>query len=86
MLAELAEAQRCMETKLECPHLTEAARSYIASAYARLQTTATEWAQFKDAQMEITREMLVELRAEVRAAIASLKTRDHEIAKTEPAA
>jgi stearoyl-CoA desaturase (delta-9 desaturase) len=80
LLAELAEAQRHMETKLECPHLTVAAREYIASAYARLQATATEWAQFKDAQMEITREMLAELRQEVRAAMASVRLRDHELA------
>jgi stearoyl-CoA desaturase (delta-9 desaturase) len=76
LLAELAEAQRHMETKLECPHLTTAAREYIASAYARLQATATEWAQFKDAQMEITREMLAELRQEVRVAMASLRHHD----------
>ena len=80
LLAELAEAQRRMETKLECPHLTLAARAYIANAYARLQATAAEWAQFKDAQMEITREMLAELREEVRAAVASLRLREHEIA------
>jgi stearoyl-CoA desaturase (delta-9 desaturase) len=82
LLAELAEAQRHMETKLECPHLTTAAREYIASSYARLQATATEWAQFKDAQMEITREMLAELREEVRAAMASLRLRDHELPAT----
>ena len=86
LLAELGEVQRRMETKLECPHLTDAARAYIAQSYARLQATAAEWAQFKDAQMEITREMLVELRAEVRAAFASLKARDHEVAGAEPAA
>ena len=80
LLAELAEAQRRMETKLECPHLPEAARAYFAAAYARLQTTAAEWAQFKDAQIEITREMLAELRTEVRAAVESLRLRDHEIA------
>ena len=79
LLAELAEAQRHMETKLECPHLTTAAREYMASAYARLQATAAEWAEFKDAQIEITREMLAELREEVRAALDSLRLRDHEI-------
>lgn len=76
LLAELAEAQRHMETKLECPHLPVAAREYIANAYARLQATAAEWAQFKDAQMEITREMLAELREEVRAAVASLRAHE----------
>src|ERR1700730_698141 len=32
LLAELAEAQRRLETKLECPMLTAAARAYLASA------------------------------------------------------
>ena len=75
-----------METKLECPHLTDAARAYFTRTYARLQATAAEWAQLKAAQMEINREMLAELSAEVRAAIASLKLRDHELADAEPAA
>jgi stearoyl-CoA desaturase (delta-9 desaturase) len=86
LLAELAEAQRRMETKLECPHLTDAAREYFANSYARLQATAAEWAQFKEAQMEVTREMLAELREEVRAAIESLRTPEHEIVATSSAA
>jgi stearoyl-CoA desaturase (delta-9 desaturase) len=86
LLAELGEAQRRMETKLECPHLTDGARAYFTSAYARLQATAAEWAQLKSAQMEITREMMGELREEVRRAIESLKLRDHELARVEPAA
>jgi stearoyl-CoA desaturase (delta-9 desaturase) len=79
LLAELEEAQRRMATKLESPDLPEAARAYFVAAYARLQETMTEWAQFKDAQMEITREMLADLRMEVRAAVDSLKRRDHEL-------
>ncbi len=86
LLAELGEAQRRMESKLESPDLTDAARAYIAQRYARLQATAAEWAQFKDAQMEITREMLAELSTEVRAAIDSLKSRDHEIGAANRAA
>jgi stearoyl-CoA desaturase (delta-9 desaturase) len=76
LLAELAEAQRRMETHLESQHLTAAARAYLTSAYERLQTTANEWAEFKTAQIEITREMLAELSVEIRSAIASLKLRD----------
>ena len=60
---------------LESPNLTAAARAYITSAYERLQATANEWAQFKAAQMEITREMLGELSEEIREAISSLKLR-----------
>jgi hypothetical protein len=62
-LAELAEAQRRIETHLESQSLTAAARAYITSAYERLQATANEWAEFKTAQIEITREMLAELSA-----------------------
>jgi hypothetical protein len=51
----------------------------MATAYARLEETMAELAQFKDAQMEITREMLAELREEVRLAVESLHLRDHEI-------
>ncbi len=73
LLSELAEAQRCMESHLESQNLTDAARAYLTHAYERLQATANEWAQFKAAQMEITREMLNELSAEIRTGIESLK-------------
>ncbi|MEA3210705.1 MAG: hypothetical protein QOE70_3762 [Chthoniobacter sp.] len=76
LLAELAEAQRRMQTHLESANLTAGARAYITSAYERLQATTNEWARFKAAQMEITREMLSELREEVRTAVASLKLRN----------
>jgi hypothetical protein len=55
-----------METRLESPNLTDSARAYISSAYERLQETARAWNDYKTEQMEITREMLAELRDEVR--------------------
>jgi stearoyl-CoA desaturase (delta-9 desaturase) len=73
LLSELAEAERQMQTHLTSPTLPEAARAYITSAYERLQVTAREWAEFKSARIEITREMLAELRSEVRMALSSLK-------------
>ncbi len=76
LLSELAEAQRQLESRLETPDLTAAARAYISGVYERLQVTANEWAQFKAAQMEITREMLAELSNEIRSALATLKVRD----------
>jgi stearoyl-CoA desaturase (delta-9 desaturase) len=76
LLAELAEAKRQIETHLETANLTAAARAYVTSTYERLQATANEWAQFKGAQMEVTREMVAQLRDEIRAAAASLKVRD----------
>ena len=75
LLSELAEAQRQLETHLEKHDLPAAARAYITGAYERLQATANEWAQFKAAQMEITREMLAGLSQEIRDAVASLKLR-----------
>jgi stearoyl-CoA desaturase (delta-9 desaturase) len=86
LLAELGEAQRRLETKLECPLLTAAARAYITRAYERLQASAVEWAHFKDMQMEITREMVAQLRIEIRSAIESLKLRDHEFESALPTA
>jgi stearoyl-CoA desaturase (Delta-9 desaturase) len=76
LLAELAEAQRRMESKLESPDLTAAARAYFADAYARLEATAKQWADVKAAQIEVTREMLAQLREEVRVALSSLKLRN----------
>ncbi len=86
LLSQLGEAQRRLETKLECPKLTDPARAYLAEVYARLQKTAAEWAQFKTAQMEITREMIAELRQEVRAAMSSLKLQDFREVQAAPAA
>ncbi len=85
LLAELAEAQRTMETHLNSQDLPAAARAYITGAYERLQAKANEWAEFKSAQIEITREMLAELSAEIRSAVASLKLREVS-ADAEPAA
>ena len=42
-------------------------------AYERLQKTAHEWAEYRDAQLEVTREKLIELRCELKFAINSLK-------------
>jgi stearoyl-CoA desaturase (delta-9 desaturase) len=73
LLAELAEAQCLLKTTLARPGLTDAASAYIASAYHRLQATAQQWTQRKAEQFEVTREMLAELRAEIRAATSTLR-------------
>jgi len=72
LLAQLAEAQRRFETKLESSHLTEDARIFITSAYERLQATASEWARHKAEQIEVSREMIRALREEIRLAMRSL--------------
>ena len=72
-LAELAETQRLLETTLARPGLTDAASAYIANAYHRLQATAQHWTQRKAEQFEVTREMLADLRNEIRAATSTLQ-------------
>ncbi len=78
LLSELGEAQRRLETKLESSHLTEDARKFIKDAYERLQATASAWATHKAEQIEVTREMLVELREEIRFAMRTLKFQGFE--------
>src|ERR1700682_5669656 len=73
LLAELAEAQRLLKTTLARPGLTEGAATYIASAYHRLQEAAQKWKQRKAEQFEVTREMLAELRNEIRTATSALQ-------------
>ena len=73
ILAELAEAQRQLETVLASPGLNDAASAFIRSAYHRLQTTAQRWKQRKAEQLEVTRSMLTELRNEIRAATSSIR-------------
>jgi stearoyl-CoA desaturase (Delta-9 desaturase) len=73
LFAELAEAQRRLETTLARPGLNETASAYIANAYHRLQAAAQNWTQRKAQQFEVTREMLAELRNEIRAATSTLQ-------------
>ncbi len=73
VLAELAEAQRQLERKLASPGLPDAASAYVASAYQRLQRTAQQWTRRKAEQLEVRREMLVELRNEIRDATSTLR-------------
>ena len=70
LLAELAEARRQLEERLAQPGLSEIAVTYITDAYHRLEAAAQEWARHKAQQLEVTREMLLELRREIRAALA----------------
>ena len=75
LLAQLGEAQRRFETKLSSSHLTDDARAYITKHYERLLATTSAWAQHKAEQIEVTREMLIELREEIRAALRTLSLR-----------
>jgi stearoyl-CoA desaturase (delta-9 desaturase) len=73
MLAELAEAQRHLEIKLATPGLPETAHAYLTETYHRIQATAQQWAQHRAQDLEVTREMLAELREEIRVALEALR-------------
>jgi stearoyl-CoA desaturase (delta-9 desaturase) len=75
LLAQLVEAQRRIESKLEATDLSSAARAYIAAAHSRLQEVADAWIRRKNEQIEITREMLSDLSAEIRLALSALQLR-----------
>jgi stearoyl-CoA desaturase (Delta-9 desaturase) len=79
ILSELNEARHRLETKLLSSKLTDFASTYIAAAYHRLEVTAQQWALYRDQQLDGSREMLAELRREIRAATRILKDRRAEI-------
>jgi stearoyl-CoA desaturase (Delta-9 desaturase) len=73
VLSELSEAQRRLATKLSDPGLTELAVIYITNACQHLETVAQQWTMRRAQQMEVTREMLADLRREIRAATSVLR-------------
>jgi stearoyl-CoA desaturase (delta-9 desaturase) len=74
VLCELAEAQRKLEKRLASPTLSATAAAYITSSYQRLQAAAHELADLRNKQIEVTREMLAELRREIRVAMSILRS------------
>jgi stearoyl-CoA desaturase (delta-9 desaturase) len=72
-LAELAEAQRRLQERLDHPMLNQAAAAQLASAYQRLQVAAQHWAERKAEQLGETREKVAELRREIGAAMSALR-------------
>ncbi len=73
LLAQLAEAQRQLQTKLAEVEPSSSVHTLITTAYERLQKTAHEWAIYRDSKLEVTREKLIELKFELKFAISSLK-------------
>jgi stearoyl-CoA desaturase (Delta-9 desaturase) len=73
VLSELNEAQRRLASKLADPGLTSMAVLYVTNARQRLEAVAQNWAVRRDEQLEVTREMLVDLRREIRAATSVLR-------------
>jgi stearoyl-CoA desaturase (delta-9 desaturase) len=76
VLCELAEAQRQLEKRLANPSLSATTAAYLANSYQRLQAIAQEWAEQRAKQIEVTREMLADLRREIRAALSVLRLPD----------
>lgn len=76
LLAQLAEAQRQIGTKLATVDAASEQHGIIATAYERLSGITYEWSQHLANDIEVTREMLVELRREIRAAMQSLRSFD----------
>jgi stearoyl-CoA desaturase (Delta-9 desaturase) len=69
-LAELAEAQRRLQERLNSPELSDAS---VAHACHRLQKLAELWVESKAEQLASTRESLAELRQEISIAMATLR-------------
>ncbi|MBV9645257.1 MAG: hypothetical protein JO334_16985 [Verrucomicrobia bacterium] len=72
ILAELAEAHRRLDTSLAGGGLTETAAATLAAARTRLEAIEKQWIEKKREQFEWTREKLIMLRNETRAAIRTL--------------
>ena len=73
ILAELAEAHRRLETSLAGGGLTETAAATLAAARTRLEAIEKQWTEKKREQLEWTREKLIQLQNETRAAIRTLR-------------
>ncbi|MGV3533938.1 MAG: fatty acid desaturase [Chthoniobacteraceae bacterium] len=76
LLAQLEEAKRHMEDRAQAPDLTSAARAYLISAAEQTQKTVEAWVQRRQEQAEVTREMLAELRREIRLAWRTIQERN----------
>jgi hypothetical protein len=73
ILCELAEAQRQFKKRLGNSGLSATATARITSSYQRLQTAAREWAERRAKQSKVTRQMLTDLRSEIRRALTILR-------------
>jgi stearoyl-CoA desaturase (delta-9 desaturase) len=73
ILCELAEVQRQLKKRLANSRLSATATVRITSSYQKLQAAAHEWAERQAKQVEVTREMLADLRREIRLALSVLR-------------
>jgi stearoyl-CoA desaturase (Delta-9 desaturase) len=73
ILSELAEAKRQLEKRLANAGLSATAAARITSSCQRLQAATYEWAEQRAKQIEVTREMLADLRREIRMALSVVR-------------
>jgi stearoyl-CoA desaturase (Delta-9 desaturase) len=73
LLAELAETQRQLHSRLSAVEPTSETHSVLAGIYERVQEIAQRFASYRDEKIEVTREMLIELRNELRAVMNAVK-------------
>ena len=73
ILSELAEAKWQLEKRLANASLSATAAACITSSCQRLQAAAQEWAEQRAKQIEVTREMLADLRREIRMALSVVR-------------
>ena len=76
LLAELDEAKRHMEDRLQAPDLTAAAHAYLSHAAEQTQKTVEAWLQRRTEQAEVTREMLARTSPEIRIAWRRIQSPD----------
>ena len=79
ILSELAEVQRQPKNRL-----ADSSLSATATSYQRLHAAAHEWAGRRATQIEVTREMLADLRREIRSALRVLRLPDFALSSLEP--
>jgi hypothetical protein len=76
ILCELAEVQRQLKNRLADSSLSATATTRITRSYQRLHAAAHEWPGRRAKQIEVTREMLADLRREIRSALRVLRLPD----------
>ena len=84
ILSELAEVQRQPKNRLADSSLSATATTRITRSYQRLRAAAHEWAGRRATQIEVTREMLADLRREIRSALRVLRLPDFALSSLEP--
>lgn len=73
LLAELGEAQRQIETAISTPGLSEHVHAYLTTAMERIQLLVANCNKLREQEVELTRELIEEIRLEISRAWESLQ-------------